>query len=988
MNIFTRLSSLAAGLLLAASAWADVPFKTTTVTDGQFAASTTWYTMTISANNLLISDNNGAESIALGGTLSADDANLWCFVGDDTNGYKIYNKQAGATKALAAPTTMSGSEGGSSYAILKDIDGLESGYTNLWDFAQATKTNTGGTIDVEDGWLINEHGYSSNILNNRDNKLAFWSGGYDNGSAVVITATVFPFTVDLENGSFTSGNAASTYFSVWTSTATAPQLTLSVSSGANNMQTNGTNINLYSGSSTSSEYVLSAGSGYVITGYSFTFKNASSNSNAVTITAGDQTYNVSDEEQSVSVTGLTEQTASFTQAGHNHGVLFTNFTVTVAKSFEASEAQTNLFVTDATQTTPYRIPAIAKTYDNTLLAMTDYRPGGSDIGYGRVDLAYKTSADNGKTWSEEKFLVKGTGTSGALDCGYGDIALVADRASSNVLVMCACGNTPYPSASRTSPISIARFRSADNGANWTGPEYVTEDIYSLFDEATAGQAQAIFFSSGRLFQSSVVKVGEYYRIYSALCTRPAGNYVVYSDDFGETWKVLGGVGVAAVPGGDEAKCEELPDGSVIVSSRTTGGRYFNIFTYSSQENGEGQWATKAFSGKDNNGTKALNNACNGEIMILPAVRNSDQQEVYVALQSVPFGSSRTNVGIYYKELSSYNDFCTPDSLSANWDGKHQASYIGSAYSTMAVQANDSIAFYYEESTFGKDYTEVYKVYSLEDITDGQYTYKPGVDREAFLTKIKEEMVTYKTAALQSLANVEEGKAVGMVEEGKKATLDAAVEGAVAAYTANPTDEGYANALAQVEEALATVVVKISETSVYTLENKLYPGKYLSVNTSSTTYQGSSETGDAQKFIFLPREDGQWVVYNVATETHVGPAQAMYAGVQQKAAYADAGIFTITSGTDGWSTLVCTNPVNASIPAIHLSGENLLVQWYADADASMWKILSTGEQIESDIQTVENAARQQLKYYDLQGRRLNEAPAQGIFITSDKKKHVK
>ena len=73
----------------------------------------------------------------------------------------------------------------------------------------------------------------------------------------------------------------------------------------------------------------------------------------------------------------------------------------------------------------------------------------------------------------------------------------------------------------------------------------------------------MFMSSGKVCQSSIAKVGKYYRVYAALCTRK-GNFVVYSDDFGDTWNVLGSATESCAPQGDEVKCEELPDGSVII----------------------------------------------------------------------------------------------------------------------------------------------------------------------------------------------------------------------------------------------------------------------------------------------------------------------------------------------------------------------------------------------------------------------------------------
>ena len=88
---FTFLLSLFA----VASVWAQVPFKATTIENGEFAEGTTWYTMGIGDGAKLIKDNGDAEFITLGSALvTGADEELWCFVGNDTDGYAVYNKQA------------------------------------------------------------------------------------------------------------------------------------------------------------------------------------------------------------------------------------------------------------------------------------------------------------------------------------------------------------------------------------------------------------------------------------------------------------------------------------------------------------------------------------------------------------------------------------------------------------------------------------------------------------------------------------------------------------------------------------------------------------------------------------------------------------------------------------------------------------------------------------------------------------------------------
>lgn len=383
-----------------------------------------------------------------------------------------------------------------------------------------------------------------------------------------------------------------------------------------------------------------------------------------------------------------------------------------------------LFESHQNDTIPYRIPAMAELWDGTVYALTDFRHCGTDIGFGRVDIRGRSL--KGKKWGKEFVLIEGTGVEGAVDCGYGDAALVVDRDTREMLVTLVCGQTIYwhHTTTRQNPNRITMMRSLDGGKSWTKEE-ITEQIYSLFDEAPDGCVQSCFVTSGKIFQSRIVKVGSHYRIYAALTARPNGNRVLYSDDLGRTWNVLGGLDQLPCPHGDEAKCEELPDGRVVLSSRAYGGRYFNIYTYSDVASGEGTWGAAAPSGRRVKGCASLENACNGGLLIMPAVRNEDGMNVYVALQSVPFGPGRTNVGIYAKELPEDISSITPEVFAADWNMKYQVTDTWSAYSTMMLRRNGRIAFYYEESHDGmeKVYDMIYTEIPLEIITSGRYSYK-------------------------------------------------------------------------------------------------------------------------------------------------------------------------------------------------------------------------------------------------------------------------
>jgi hypothetical protein len=208
------------------------------------------------------------------------------------------------------------------------------------------------------------------------------------------------------------------------------------------------------------------------------------------------------------------------------------------------------------------------------------------------------------------------------------------------------------------------------------------------------------------------------------------NYVLYSDNFGESWSVLGNIDTPGVYNtADEPKVEEMPDGRILLSSRYNNGRYYNMFTFSDVASGTGSWDEAIFSGAENNGVEAKENSTNGEVMVLPVTRIEDNKPMHLLLQSLPLGPDRKNVGIYYKELESQDDYVSTYELAADWDGVKQVTTLNSAYSTMIWQRDNRLGFLYEEETYGKSnfayggYTIVYECFDIESLTEGKYSYR-------------------------------------------------------------------------------------------------------------------------------------------------------------------------------------------------------------------------------------------------------------------------
>lgn len=374
------------------------------------------------------------------------------------------------------------------------------------------------------------------------------------------------------------------------------------------------------------------------------------------------------------------------------------------------------------QDAQYRIPAIVTCKSGRIIAFADHRYDNKDIGEGRhIDIVMKTSKDKGKTWSEpEQIMARGgSHVANDFDCAHGDAAAVVDRESGEVLVMCASGGIGFWESTREKPQIMGRYYSKNEGKTWKG-EDVTAEIYAVMP----GIGQA-FFSSGRICQSSKIKVGTHYRIYSAITTLK-GNRVLYSDDFGKHWLLLGDNAADAAPMGDEAKIEELPDGSVLISSRFPNGRLFNTYKYKDEQKATGTWDTAVFSYAGNKGVEASSNACNGEILLAKAKKEG--KKVNLLLQSVPLGPGRSKVAIYYKSLGTAADYATPAAIAKDWEGCYLVSDTTSAYSTMTQGKDGDILLLYEENAFRRnpktepdDYYDIqFKKLGIQEITNHQY----------------------------------------------------------------------------------------------------------------------------------------------------------------------------------------------------------------------------------------------------------------------------
>ena len=644
---------------------------------------------------------------------------------------------------------------------------------------------------------------------------------------------------------------------------------------------------------------------------------------------------------------------------------------------------------------PYRIPGITTASNGRLITAAARLVCGTDPGYGEVDVVCRISDNHGETWSDMILVADGTGEESAerniFETAFGDPAIVADRTSSEVLIIAVAGCTVYGNGNTTrqNPNMIATIHSTDNGETWGEPVNVTEDIYSLFD--SGNPIQSAFVGGGKIFQSRIVKKDRYYRLYAAMCARPNGNRVIYSDDFGRTWHALGGASALPAPGGDEPKCEELPDGRVILSSRVGGGRIYNIYTYSNTLTAEGSWSTDVKSTFEGSGKTPGGNSTNGEILIVPVKRNSDGKEMYLALQSLPTGGGRSNVGIFYKELTDMTDINTVANFATDWNGFFEVTTKSSAYSSMDLQADDRIGFIYEETlTFFKKvpnpvstsfptgagehnfdgFDNIYVAYPLEYITDGAYSIKRDVNRRTYLQ-------TYFTALTADASDEVKG----------------AVTAALGTLSAEPTvaevDNIYRLLAAAEKEEEVTIPFTPSTDAAntwYRIRYKEQGRNYPTLPNGAWGYLGNDlcftdtlSEGNDQLWKFVMADDNTFHIVSYAG-SYIVPASAITAATTAP----DKAWSVAPSDTEGMYVLYN----EAANCQMHANKDTRLINWGLNTNGNGPRKNDAGCNFEFEAAQVVGIVpsilhSQPSTIYDLQGRRVAN-PTKGLYIVNGKK----
>lgn len=327
----------------------------------------------------------------------------------------------------------------------------------------------------------------------------------------------------------------------------------------------------------------------------------------------------------------------------------------------------------------FRIPAIITAKDGSIVTATDRRKYSNADLPEDIDIILNYSSSEGQFWSGPAFLAIGKG----VGHGFGDCALAHTRDEGGLIAVYA-GGVGFWQSRPNEPLRIYCRRSTDNGLSWSpavdithylyGPD-CTDPVRRQWWGAFCASGNGLLTSTGRIMFVAAVREGEAWS---------ANDYVLYSDDNGETWQCSQRASI----GGDEAKLVELRDGRILMSIRHDGERWFNI-----SEDGGVSWRDTVFT---TNFPTAP--ACNGDL-----IRYDRKDGTSVLLHSIPLGNKRENVAV----MLSYDEGKT-------WSLGRVIVPYSAAYSSLCILPDGTIGMYVEEDPNGGErYEMVFYNFTLE-----------------------------------------------------------------------------------------------------------------------------------------------------------------------------------------------------------------------------------------------------------------------------------
>lgn len=318
------------------------------------------------------------------------------------------------------------------------------------------------------------------------------------------------------------------------------------------------------------------------------------------------------------------------------------------------------FATSEEYSRYYRIPAITRASDGTLVALSDARKMHIHDVTNSIDVVSRRSSDNGKTWSD--YVVIFQGSQNGTNCynwkGYGDAA-VASFANGTVIATAIHGFGL--AGSSTDPATDVVWKvSRDNGKSWSS-EYTMGR--SLFGDLRGNISPGNICVANEGYIQGKALVGlrtstspnngytntsaKYQRIYCLTYDPDKNEWTRIRIKSGNSTKdYLENTSNYL----DEVQFVQVAKDQYILSARSNakGNRLFYRLTFTS--------ATQATATMISQSGMKLANPCNGDL-IKYAAKDGTQYILHTVPKDMVYGSDncRTSLSAYYTELSTSGD---------------------------------------------------------------------------------------------------------------------------------------------------------------------------------------------------------------------------------------------------------------------------------------------------------------------------------------------
>ena len=359
------------------------------------------------------------------------------------------------------------------------------------------------------------------------------------------------------------------------------------------------------------------------------------------------------------------------------------------------------FATSVEYSKYYRIPAITRASDGTLVALSDARKNHIHDVTNNIDIVSRRSIDNGKTWSD--YLVIFQGSAEGTDCynwkGYGDAAVAAFP---NGTVLATAIHGFGLAGSSTDPGTDVVWKvSRDNGKTWSYEYTLSRDLYGgmrgnispgnicvaksgiLKGKAVAALRTSKFPNNGYNSQSAISRI-----------------YCMVYDPDDNSWTKVALNGTGYIYDGellDEAQFLEVGENDFILSVRYTkdgdARKFYRVHINS---------ATSATATAVSQTGMKLKGGCNGDLITYKA-KNGAEYILHTVPKDMVYGSDncRTSLSAYYTTTSTSGALNWTRSLDLfdpfdNTVGGEAKSGIGAIdetvqYSSLAIQEDGTIA---------------------------------------------------------------------------------------------------------------------------------------------------------------------------------------------------------------------------------------------------------------------------------------------------------